>query len=55
MFWTLTALAFGAAALILFVLAFARILKGRVGAAVVLGVLALVMSGVASAVAVYAD
>jgi hypothetical protein len=55
MFWNLTALAFGAAALIFFIFAFSRVLKGRIGAAVVLGLMALFMSGAASAVAVYVD
>ena len=55
MFWTLTAFAFGVMALILFVFAFNRVLKGRIGAAVGFGILALFMSGAASAVAVYMD
>ena len=54
MFFTLTALAFAVAALILFVFAFRSVLAGRIGNAVVLGVLGLIMSGAAGAVAVYA-
>jgi hypothetical protein len=53
MFWTLTSLAFGAFALILFGFAFSRVLNGRIGAALVFGVLALIMCGATSAVAVY--
>ena len=53
MFWTLTTFAFAVAALILFGFAFNRVVKGRIGAAVVFGVLALIMCGVTSAVAVY--
>ena len=55
MFWTLTALAFGAAALILFIFAFNRVAKGRIGAAVVFGILALAMCSAAGAVAIYGD
>jgi hypothetical protein len=55
MFWTLSAFAFAVAALVFFLLAFGRVLKGRIGAAVGLGILALVFSGVASALAVYVD
>ena len=54
MFFTLTALAFAVAALILFFYAFRSVSAGRIGNSVVLGVLGLIMSGAAGAVAVYA-
>ena len=54
-FFTLTALAFATAALILFIFAFRALFRGRVGSAVLFGVLALIMSGVASAVGFYVD
>jgi hypothetical protein len=54
MFFTLTALAFGVAALILFVFAFRAVAAGRIGSAVIFGVLALAMSGAAGATAVAA-
>ena len=54
MFFTLTALAFAAAALILFIFAFRAVAAGRIGSAVIFGVLALVMCGVAGSTAVAA-
>ena len=54
-FFTLTAFAFAAAALILFIFAFRALFRGRIGSAVIFGVLALIMSGVASATGYYAD
>jgi hypothetical protein len=54
MFFTLTALAFALAALILFVFAFRAVAAGRIGSAVVFGVLALVMCSAAGGVAVAA-
>jgi len=48
-------LVFGLTALAMFVVAFNHILKGRIGMAVVFGVMAVLMSGVAGAVAVYVD
>jgi hypothetical protein len=54
MFFTLTALAFGVAALILFVFAFRAVFAGRIGAAVVFGLLGLVMAGAAGGTAVAA-
>ena len=55
MFFTLTAFAFAAAALIMFIFAFRYLFRGRIGAAVLFGILAMIMSGVASAVGYYAD
>jgi hypothetical protein len=55
MFWTLTWLAFGFAALLLFVFAFRNVAQGRIGGAVIFGILALVMCSAAGAVAVYVD
>ena len=49
MFFTLTALAFGVAALILFLFAVRAVFAGKIGNAVVFGLLALVMSGAAGA------
>jgi hypothetical protein len=54
MFFTLTALAFGVAALILFIFAFKAVFAGKIGSAVVFGLLALVMCGVAGATSVAA-
>jgi hypothetical protein len=54
-FFTLTALAFACAALILFIFAFRALFGGKIGAAVVFGVLALIMSSVAGAVGFYVD
>jgi hypothetical protein len=54
-FFTLTAFAFVCAALILFIFAFQALFRGRIGSAVLFGILALVMSGVASAVGYYVD
>ncbi|MFL6205717.1 MAG: hypothetical protein ACJ739_10245 [Acidimicrobiales bacterium] len=51
MVFTLTAFAFGVAALIFFVLAFRAVFAGRIGAAAALGVLALLLSGAAGATA----
>ena len=55
MFFDLTALAFGIVALILFVFAFSNVFKGKIGSAVIFGVLALIMSGAATSVAVFVD
>ena len=55
MFFNLTALAFGLVALILFLFAFKAVFAGRIGSAVVFGILALVMSGAAGSVAIYVD
>ena len=55
MFWNLTTLTFGAFALILFIFAFNRVAKGRMGAAIVFGVLGLAMASAAGSVAVYVD
>jgi hypothetical protein len=46
---------FAATALAMFVVAFSHVAKGRIGMAVVFGVMGLAMSGVAGAVAVYVD
>jgi hypothetical protein len=54
-FFTLTAFAFVAASLILFIFAFQALFRGRIGSAVLFGVMALIMSGVASAVGYYVD
>ena len=54
-FFTLTAFAFVCAALILFIFAFKALFRGRIGSAVMFGILALIMSGVASAVGYYVD
>jgi len=54
-FFTLTAFAFAAAALILFIFAFRSLFRGRIGSAVIFGLLAMIMSGVASATGYYAD
>jgi len=54
MFFTLTALAFGVAALILFIFAFRAVFAGRIGNAVIFGVLALLMAGAAGTTAVAA-
>jgi hypothetical protein len=51
MFFTLTAFAFGVAALIFFFMAFRSVFAGRIGAAAIMGLLALVMCGVAGATA----
>jgi len=51
MFFTLTAFAFGVAALILFFFAFRAVFAGRIGAAAAFCLLALVMCGVAGATA----
>ena len=55
MFFTLTALAFAVAALIMFIFAFRALFGGKIGSAVLFGILALIMSGVASAVGFYVD
>jgi len=55
MFFDLTALAFGIVALILFIFAFRNVFAGRIGSAVIFGVLALLMSGAASSVALFVD
>jgi hypothetical protein len=54
MFFTLTALAFGVAALILFIFAFRAVFAGKIGSAVVFGLLALLMCGAAGGTAVAA-
>ena len=51
MFFTLASLAFAVAALIFFVFAFRAVFAGKIGAAALFGVLALVMCGVAGATA----
>ena len=48
---TILALMFAAAALVLFIAAFNHVFKGRMGSAVAFGVTALLMSGVAGAIA----
>ena len=48
-------LVFAVTALAMFVVAFNHVAKGRIGMAVVFGAMALAMSGVAGAVAVYVD
>ena len=55
MFFNLIALVFALAALALFFTAFKHVAGGRIGSAVLFGVMALVMCGVAGAVAVYVD
>ena len=54
MFFTLTALAFGVAALILFIFAFKAVFAGKIANAVIFGVLALAMCGASGATAVAA-
>ena len=54
MVFTLTAFAFGVCALILFIFAFRAVFDGKIGAAVVFGVLALAMSGASGAMVVAA-
>ena len=54
MFFTLTALAFAVGALILFVFAFRAVAAGRIGSAVIFGILALVLCGAAGGTAVAA-
>jgi hypothetical protein len=46
---------FAVSALVMFVVAFNRIAKGRIGMAVVFGLMAIIMSGIAGALAVYGD
>lgn len=46
---------FGLTALAMFVVAFNHVLKGRIGLAVVFGLMAVIMSGIAGALAVYVD
>jgi hypothetical protein len=53
-FFTLTALAFGVFALILFGFAFRAVVDGRIGKAVLFGVLGLFMLSATGAVAVFA-
>ena len=48
-------LVFAVSALALFVVAFSQVSKGRIGGAVVFGVAAVLMSGIAGAVLVYGD
>jgi hypothetical protein len=48
---TFLAIVFAISALVLFILAFNRVLAGRIGVAVVTGLLAVVMSGVAATLA----
>ena len=55
MFLDLTALAFGIVALILFIFAFNSVSKGKIGSAVIFGVLALIMSGAAGSVALFVE
>ena len=55
MFFDLTALAFGFVALILFIFAFSNLFKGKIGSAVIFGVLALLLSGAAGSVALFVD
>jgi hypothetical protein len=50
---TFVAFFFGFAALGMFVVAFNHVVKGRIGAAVLWGVMALIMCSITSAVAVY--
>ena len=54
MFFTLTAFAFAVGALILFIFAFKAVFAGKIGSAVVFGLLALVMCGAAGGTAVAA-
>jgi hypothetical protein len=49
MFLTLTAFAFAVGALILFIFAFRAVFAGRIGSAVLFGLLGLIMSGAAGA------
>ena len=51
---TLSAFAFAVGALILFIFAFKAVFAGKIGNAVVFGILALVLSGAAGATAVAA-
>ena len=48
-------LLFGAAALAMFVVAFSNVAKGRIGSAVVFGLMGLIMSGIAGTLAVTVD
>ena len=54
MFFTITALIFAMGALALFVFAFRSVSAGRIGGAVIFGILALLMCGAASATALAA-
>ena len=46
---------FGAAALVLFIAAFNHVMKGRIGSAVVFGLVAVVCSGIAGGLATALD
>jgi hypothetical protein len=54
MFFTLSAFAFAVGALILFIFAFRAVFAGKIGNAVIFGLLGLVLSGAAGATAVAA-
>jgi hypothetical protein len=51
---TFIGLTFGVAALVLFILAFSLVAKGKLGNAVAVGVVAVILSGIAGGL-VYAD